>query len=260
MQSPQETHHPSSSPPKRPKGILKNRSSSNANATSPEHQPTRPPTGRELSEREIVVANTLHNSGLPPNRRSSSAVRGTNSRRQSTGYDADEEENSPRLKWDEANLYLTEQQRDSTMKITEPKTPYAKQYDPATDADEMVTLDAEGLIVDEVDAKRQGSQRLDEIPGLDLGEPEMDTQQVATPESEKRVMVDPDSTEDDEGHHGEDLGNLSEEERAKHRRFEEMRRRHYEMKDVKNLLRYVSFCYSAILMKHMLMITQSSRV
>lgn len=28
------------------------------------------------------------------------------------------------LKWDEANLYLTEQEKNATMKITEPKTPY----------------------------------------------------------------------------------------------------------------------------------------
>jgi protein phosphatase inhibitor 2 len=89
-----------------------------------------------------------------------------------TGYDADGEDNSPRLKWDEANLYLTEQQRDSTMKITEPKTPYAKQYDPEEDADEMAKLDAEHLIVDEVDAKNLKRNRLEDIPGLDLGEPE----------------------------------------------------------------------------------------
>ena len=71
------------------------------------------------------MENTLKNAGLT-HRRSSSNPRGPVSRRQS-GNSAHPEENSPRLKWDEANLYLTEQQRDSTMKITEPKTPYAKQ-------------------------------------------------------------------------------------------------------------------------------------
>src|SRR5579862_3738059 len=40
---------------------------------------------------------------------------------------------SPRLKWDEANLYLTEQQKSSTMKINEPKTPYTRRYDPSED-------------------------------------------------------------------------------------------------------------------------------
>lgn len=37
-----------------------------------------------------------------------------------------------RLKWDEANLELNEEQKDSTMKIDEPKTPYIR-YDPETD-------------------------------------------------------------------------------------------------------------------------------
>ena len=46
-----------------------------------------------------------------------------------------------RLKWDEANLYLTEQEKNSTMKIDEPKTPYAKHYDPADDEDEVRMLD-----------------------------------------------------------------------------------------------------------------------
>jgi protein phosphatase inhibitor 2 len=190
-----------------------------------------------------VLANTLQNAG-DPQRRSSSTIRGTASRRQSGsmsgGYDADEEdgEELPRLKWDEANLYLTEQQRDSTMKITEPKTPYAKQYDPAEDAEELAQLDTGDLIVDEVDAKRLRQNRLDDIPGLDLGEPEMDTQREegATPDSEKRVIVDTERVPLDEGHHGEDLASLSEDEKAKHKKFEEMRRKHYEMKNIKNML------------------------
>ncbi|KAI8137638.1 hypothetical protein BJV82DRAFT_336530 [Fennellomyces sp. T-0311] len=37
-----------------------------------------------------------------------------------------------RLKWDEANLEMNEGQKDATMKIDEPKTPYIR-YDPETD-------------------------------------------------------------------------------------------------------------------------------
>lgn len=37
-----------------------------------------------------------------------------------------------RLKWDEANLEYNEGQKDSTMKIDEPKTPYIR-YDPEKD-------------------------------------------------------------------------------------------------------------------------------
>ena len=33
---------------------------------------------------------------------------------------------SPSLQWDEQNIALTELQKDSQMKITEPKTPYVR--------------------------------------------------------------------------------------------------------------------------------------
>ncbi len=80
---------------------------------------------------------------------------------------------SPRLKWDEANLYLTEQQKSSTMKITEPKTPYTRRYDPSEDlsddegAGEHMQLDHHegGNTEDSVMAG------IHDIPGLDLGEP-----------------------------------------------------------------------------------------
>jgi protein phosphatase inhibitor 2 len=187
-----------------------------------------------------VLHNTLQNAGGEARRRSMSGLRGRNSRRQSgegvgpAGVDGD----GARLKWDEANLYLTEQQRDSTMKIDEPKTPYARQYDPLEDEAEMAALDASGLVVDEVDRK---NLRGEDIPGLDIGEPEIDTvMEGAEEEGDRRVIVDP--VGGDDGHHGE-LASLSEEERAKHHKFEEMRRRHYEMKDVKGLLGYASVLF-----------------
>ena len=132
-----------------------------------------------------------------------------------------------RLKWDEANLYLTEQEKNSTMKIDEPKTPYAKHYDPMEDDKEMRTLDAQDIIVDELDRKSPKMSRgakEDEIPGLSLGEPE-----EAIPENdehrEKAVHVA-----------GEEHVGLSKEEQEKHRKFEEMRKKHYEMKNVASLL------------------------
>jgi protein phosphatase inhibitor 2 len=192
--------------------------------------------GREMSEKEIVLQNTIQNAG---HRRSSSNPRGTTSRRQSgIGSQLNPaDENSPRLKWDEANLYLTEQQRDSTMKITEPKTPFAKQYDPSEDEAEIAAIKADELMVDELDlAKAQRrSGKEDEIPGLDIGEPEMASEHVHTPEGEKRVIVDTDMV-DDPGRHGEDTSDMTAEEREKHRKFEEMRKKHYEMKNVKDLL------------------------
>lgn len=183
-----------------------------------------------MSEKEIVLENTLRNAG--GHRRSSSNPRGPGSRRQSGANQLDE--SNPQLKWDEANLYLNEQNRDSTMKIDEPKTPYAKQYDPAEDEEEVEMLNAEELQVDELD-KPKRKPKIDDIPEFDLGEPELLAQQSQTPESEKRVMVEQD-TEADAGYHGELLPNATQEEREKHRKFEQMRKKHYEMRNVKDLL------------------------
>jgi protein phosphatase inhibitor 2 len=149
------------------------------------------------------------------------------------------DENSPRLKWDEANLYLTEQQRDSTMKIDEPKTPFAKRYDPAEDEAEISQLNASELVVDELDeVNLKKAAKEDEIPSFDLGEPEMSAplEHSHTPDSEKRVVVDVDM--EDDGMHGEEPANMSAEEREKHHHFEMMRRKHYEMRNVKDLLGY----------------------
>jgi protein phosphatase inhibitor 2 len=186
-----------------------------------------------------VLQNTLQNAGPGAHRRSSSAPRGPPSRRQSGTTLNHADENSPRLKWDEANLYLTEQQRDSTMKIDEPKTPYAKQYDPTEDDDEISQLNADELVVDELDAvKLKKSTKEEEIPSFDLGEPEISAplEHSHTPDSEKRVVVDIDMSDD--GLHGEEPANMSAEEREKHHHFEMMRRKHYEMRNVKDLLGY----------------------
>lgn len=225
-------------------GILKNSSSyrtqshvspTSETAPSPLEQTSfndRPPIGRELSEKEIVLENTLKNAG--PSRRSSSNARGPGSRRQS-GTSVQADENSPRLKWDEANLYLTEQQRDSTMKITEPKTPYAKQYDPAEDEEEIEMLNAEELQVDELDKPKKRKHKIDDIPEFDLGEPELEAEKSRTPEGERRVIVEPDVA-GDVGHHGEETAHMTPEEREKHEKFELLRKKHYEMRNVKDLL------------------------
>lgn len=124
---------------------------------------------------------------------------------------------STRLKWDEANLYLTEQEKNSTMKITEPKTPYAPQYDPAEDADDIAMLDAQGS-----DAGPNGAMsKVEDIPSLDIGsaEQEMDTDD---PAPKRKVSVSNGPSEEDEP-----AGSRTPEEEAKHRKFEKMRREHY---------------------------------
>ncbi len=209
-----------------------------------------------LEAKELTIANTQYNAG---HRRSSSAAgsRPSGSRRQSSlppNNDSDEEQGQ-RLKWDEANLYLTEQERTSTMKINEPKTPYAKHYDPAEDPsddeDMAEPIDPRGLDLDKVDGVPHQHQHQpqpqqqrrrpadDEIPRLSLGEPEEDVpDHEFTPSSPARpraVHVDSNgSAHDTDGE--EYLVGLSAEEREKHRRFEQMRKKHYEMRDVAALL------------------------
>lgn len=139
-----------------------------------------------------------------------------------------------RLKWDEANLYLTEQEKSATMKIDEPKTPYAKHYDPAEDEDELRTLDADDIIVDELEMRKSpktSRAKEEEIPGLSLGEPEEAIPDTPFDEDEHQRRKEKAVHVAGEEHIG-----LSAEEREKHRKFEEMRKKHYEMKNVANLL------------------------
>lgn len=237
----------SENPQIRPKGILKN-----------SYQKSPPPSAiplpeqhvaiaeRAQIEKEITLQNTIQNSG---HRRSpSSSSRPGGSRRTSSSTrSVPDEENNMRLKWDEANLYFTEQEKSSTMKIDEPKTPYAQHYDPSEDEEEIRTIDAQEILVDEKDkldlSSKKRHTREDEIPGLDLGEPE-----EMVPENNASAMLQRITRSISSGsrsrekcvHVKEDSGEAnvgaSLEEREKHKKFEEMRKRHYEMRNVASLL------------------------
>lgn len=200
-----------------------------------------------MSSKEITIENTQINAG---DRRSSSTARsGAGSRRQSSHAYDESGEPAMRLKWDEANLYLTEQERSSTMKIDEPKTPYAKHYDPAEDPsdeeDEAAPTDGD-VDMEGGRPERKASRRAaeDDIPGLSLGEPEEAIPEATTAatahpmrrtsSSEKTVHVDDESV----GHRSadEDMGCETPEQQEKHRRFEEMRKKHYDMSNAAALL------------------------
>ncbi|KAK4153639.1 hypothetical protein C8A00DRAFT_43457 [Chaetomidium leptoderma] len=266
---PSPTHSPVGPHAPRPKGILKN-SYRGSPPVSPidSHAASHPPLPHTPSDhpltpkeaKEVTIANTQYNAG---HRRSSSAAgssRPGGSRRQSSLPPNDgDEEPGQRLKWDEANLYLTEQERTSTMKINEPKTPYAKHYDPAEDpsddddADMTEPIDPSGIDMDKVDGvphhhqqQQQSQQRRrpgpadDEIPCLSLGEPEEEVPDEpdsapSSPSRPRAVHVDSHGGGHDTD--GEEyLVGLSAEEREKHRRFGELRKKHYEMRDVAALL------------------------
>ena len=145
--------------------------------------------------------------------------------------------NEMRLKWDEANLYLTEQEKSSTMKIDEPKTPYAKHYDPAEDDDEMRTLDAQEIVVDELDKAKPTKKHAkeDDIPGLELGEPEEAVPERDSGESERLIRRNSGAKAVHVDESAEEMSG-SQLESEKHKKFEEMRKRHYEMGNVANLL------------------------
>ncbi|EHA52479.1 hypothetical protein MCOR27_002955 [Pyricularia oryzae] len=238
-------HSPPGHDAKRPKGILKNSFRGTPPVSPTAQQPSAAPDAQleqstpqspRLTDKEVTIQNTQRNAG---HRRSSSAARPAGSRRQSSRTpshsgeaDGEEEEAArQRLKWDEANLYLTEQERSSTMKIDEPKTPYAKHYDPAEDPsdDEMENGDGSGG-----SGRRAGSGTgQDDIPGLSLGEPE-----EAVPDDSGRTRAVHVDEVQGSGHDNDEDGmaGLSAEEREKHRKFEEMRKKHYEMRDAAQLL------------------------
>ncbi|KAK4120970.1 hypothetical protein N657DRAFT_578563 [Parathielavia appendiculata] len=273
---------PAHTPPRpsapRPKGILKNSYRNSPPPVSPTDAPLHPiPSDHPLTPKEakeLTIINTQRNAG---HRRSSSTAgsRPGGSRRQSSlppnnNENNEQEEQGQRLKWDEANLYLTEQERTSTMKINEPKTPYAKHYDPLEDPSDMEDnndvdmaepIDPDSVDMDRLDgvpnAHQQGQHERqqpsqprrrthhadDEIPHISLGEPEEEVPEhdefppSSRPSNKRPRAVHVDSNGSGHDTDGEEyLVGLSVEEREKHRRFEEMRKKHYEMKSVAALL------------------------
>lgn len=140
------------------------------------------------------------------------------------------------------------------MKIDEPKTPYAKRYDPAEDPDlldesDIPMLDAGEIKVDELenDKKPFRAAPTSEIPELELGESQFteaprgrdgERRERAVSHSPGKQVVVKEEVVGEEGKRhvpGEEEGE-TDEAAEKHRKFEEMRRRHYEMKNVANLL------------------------
>ncbi|KAK2733631.1 hypothetical protein FQN57_002069 [Myotisia sp. PD_48] len=240
-------------------GILKHPSSGGLSISPPQESPT----GLSLQEyRAITVQNTLQNAGRTGSHKSRRNTGSSSYKSAANPMTIDTDENAQRLKWDEANLYLTEQDRSSTMKIDEPKTPYAPTFnymdeadDDDDDIDEAAMIDNVGIsprevTVDELDLAQgkvkesHDARRMREadIPDLELGEANeallrglaasgetgriTRERSVSIESAGKRVSV---GEEMDEGEEGED-------ELKKHEDFEKKRKQHYEMTGIKGLL------------------------
>ncbi|CAG8473282.1 9259_t:CDS:2 [Dentiscutata heterogama] len=114
-----------------------------------------------------------------------------------------------RLKWDEDNIQLTESQKNSTMKITEPKTPYIH-YNQETD--EIMT-------------------DLQTIPGLTLESNRESSPSGTLSSGSPSSAHFPDSVKDD----WDSEGSEDEETKEKRRKFAQLRAKHYNMKEALSL-------------------------
>ncbi|KAG0340436.1 hypothetical protein BG004_006410 [Podila humilis] len=129
-------------------------------------------------------------------------------------------EQAPRLKWDEENLTITEAQKDSTMKIDEPKTPYVHynhELDRVMDMDEVFALDGPRK-------KHAALAHTPPVPSYFKGLPDEDEDDDE--EDNRDRNEDPEEWQDSD-EEAED----EEEKKVDHANFARMRAEHYKMKE-----------------------------
>ncbi|KAF9201824.1 hypothetical protein BGZ49_007973 [Haplosporangium sp. Z 27] len=131
------------------------------------------------------------------------------------------DERAPRLKWDEENLLVTEAQKDSTMKIDEPKTPFVY-YDQALDKD-MELDDAFSLDCE----KKKRAQALKNAgeKHVELEVNEDDGNESSEEEPEEWQDSDEEDEDEDE----------DKSKKIDHDKFARMRAEHYKMKEALKL-------------------------
>lgn len=160
-------------------------------------------TGEGDLDRSEVIRNTRLNAQL-----NSESFKGERIRAKIAEAKAHNGDNKDQdhLKWDEINLYKTEQEKAATMKIDEPKTPYEGGFNP------------EGEYY-------QNDDEDDPIPEFSLGEGQFDKE--TAPAEDDRIVKDEEAVADDDEEEEEEEESLTAEER--HKRFEEMRKAHYHL-------------------------------
>lgn len=190
-----------------PRGILRNKAAQAEAAEAIEF------------DRQQVIKNTLLNSQLRSENSKGDKIRAKLEHAkevENTPIEGVSEANSKgdHLKWDEINLYNSEQAKNATMKIDEPKTPYSGGFNP------------KGEYYQDVPGEDgPGEDADDDIPGFELGEGELDNDVAFESLNGGEVIRDPNFVEEDEEEEEEEE---SAEER--HRRFEAIRKQHYHLK------------------------------
>ncbi|KAI9247708.1 hypothetical protein BDA99DRAFT_525810 [Phascolomyces articulosus] len=119
------------------------------------------------------------------------------------------------LKWDEANLEMNEEQKDSTMKIDEPKTPYIR-YDPETDQ-----------VLNMGDVPFKTAHEEPEDFSLDAGNESDRSSSSGSNKKGKRVYLSDDDWDSDGEQPEED-----DEAKKHHEEFAKKRAQHYNMGNV----------------------------
>lgn len=231
----------------KPKGILRNRNEVSSPSLVGQSIETNSPSAPADAENPSIIGNTsqvepFDRNAVLENTRANAKIHTignaiiqkhkselveeltANAAAAAASSDADKAEH---LKWNEANLYLNEQEKSATMKITEPKTPFqgavgdSEYYKPDEDEDNF-NLDG---------GSHQGpaAPSLDDLEGdgLLLGEPEvagpdptLQTDRILVDEKAKAAAA---AAEEAEKEHEETP-------EEHHRRFEQMRKNHYFMK------------------------------
>ncbi|KAI9495994.1 hypothetical protein BDB00DRAFT_180242 [Zychaea mexicana] len=126
------------------------------------------------------------------------------------------------LKWDEANLEMNEEQKDSTMKIDEPKTPYIR-YDPETDQ-----------VLNMGDVPYKAAHEEPEDFSLDAGNESDRSSSSGSNKKGKRVYLSDDDWDSDEQPEEDEQGRKTERSTPKkhHEEFAKKRAQHYNMGNV----------------------------
>ncbi|KAF9901703.1 hypothetical protein EC991_005774 [Linnemannia zychae] len=136
------------------------------------------------------------------------------------------EENAPRLKWDEENLIITEAQKDSTMKIDEPKTPfihYDHELDRVLDADEVFRLNGPRK-------KQAALAHTPPVPSYFKGLPDEDEDDEED-DDDREPNDEPEEWQSSD----EDDKPLSEAHTIDHDKFARLRAKHYNMREAVKL-------------------------